>query len=231
MSRALVVDLGGARRCLSSAVLGGGLHIATHWLNVQVPHDYSRLDPEAHLAGEALARGLRPESVVGMLTAADVDAVQLRARGPARVRATVGIGHPLAAAGRIPGALPMVGTINLLVELDSPLTDSALAGAIQTATEAKAQGLADAGVRALNHPGYATGTATDSICVAALPGASEPFAGPATAVGGAVAATVHGAVLAGARADELRTARSRRGGAARSRRAGAARWRRAGAAT
>jgi len=103
VSRALVVDLGGARRCLSSAVLGGGLHIATHWLNVQVPHDYSRLDPEAHLAGEALARGLRPESVVGMLTAADVDAVQLRARGPARVRATVGIGHPLAAAATAVG--------------------------------------------------------------------------------------------------------------------------------
>lgn len=200
MTSALVVDLGGSRRCLSSAVLGGGLRIATHWLNLQVPPGYARLDPHAHLAAEARARGLDPAAVVGMLTAADIDAAEAARRAPATVHATVGVGQPLAAAGRLLRTVARVGTINLLVSVDAPLSDAALAGAIQTATEAKTQALADAGITACNHPGFATGTATDSLCVAALPGGTVPFAGPATPVGAAIAAAVHGAVLAGASA-------------------------------
>jgi adenosylcobinamide amidohydrolase len=94
-----------------------------------------------------------------------------------------------------------VGTINLLVVVDAPLTDAGLAGALQTAVEAKAQALADARVPAANADGYATGTATDSICVACPPGAGAAFAGPATAVGGWIARAVHAAVLAGAVAE------------------------------
>jgi len=203
VSSALVVELGGRRRCLSCAVLGGGLCTATHWLNVQVPAAYARLDPAARCAAEARARSLDPAEVIGMLTAADVRAVQTRRRGVATAHATVGIGQPLAAAGRRPRAVPAVGTINVLVVLSVSLADSALAAAVQTATEAKAQALADAGVSACNHAGHATGTATDSICVASVQsagsaGASEPFAGPATPTGAAIATAVHGAILAGA---------------------------------
>jgi adenosylcobinamide hydrolase len=198
VTRALVIELGGERRCLSSAVLGGGLQTATHWLNVQVDHSYARLDPGVHLTEVARARGLDPDAIIGMLTAADVAAAQTQSHGPARTHATVGISQPLAAAGRLPRRVAPVGTINVLVVVDAPLCDAALAAAIQTATEAKAQALADAGVRASNHDGYATGTATDSICIAALPGAGEQFAGPVTSVGAAIATTVHEAILAGA---------------------------------
>jgi adenosylcobinamide amidohydrolase len=134
-----------------------------------------------------------------MLTAADVRAGVRRDRGPANAVATVGIGQPLAAAGRRPRPLPRVGTINVLIVVRQPLSDAALVTAVQTATEAKAQALADAGVRALNHHGAATGTATDAICVATPPGAEVAFAGPATAIGAAIAHAVHGAVLSGAR--------------------------------
>jgi adenosylcobinamide hydrolase len=199
-TKALLVDFGVVRRCLSSSVMGGGLHTATHWLNLQVDHGYDRLDPDVHLADEARARGLDPATVIGMLTAADVGAAQAHRRGPASVHATVGISQPLAAAGRLPRRVARVGTINLVVLVDAALSDAALVGAIQTATEAKAQALADAGVAAANHEGPATGTATDSICIAALPGATEPFAGPVTPIGAAIAASVHAAVLAGARA-------------------------------
>ena len=113
--------------------------------------------------------------------------------------ATVGIGQPLAAAGRRPRPLPRVGTINVFIVVRRALSDAALVTAVQTATEAKAQALADAGVRALNHHGPATGTATDAICVAAPPGGEVAFAGPATAIGAAIAHAVHGAVLSGAR--------------------------------
>ncbi len=104
--------------------------------------------------------------------------------------------------------MPAVGTINLLVLVDAPLDDAALAGAAQTAIEAKAQALAAAAIPAANADCHATGTATDAFCIAALPGGGEPFAGPATAIGADVAHAVHRAVLAGARADRADFGRS-----------------------
>ncbi len=210
---ALVVDLGATHRCLSSAVLGGGLATARSWLDLQVEPGYARLDPEAHL--REVACGL-PGPVVGMLTAADVSRYTDSAVGPARAVATVGVGHPLAAAGRRPRLVPAVGTINLLVVVSAPLTDAGLVGALQTAVEAKAQAFADAGIAAANAHGPATGTATDSLCVACPPGERVPFAGPATPVGAALAHAVHGAVLAGAVADrESRRDADRVAGASR----------------
>jgi adenosylcobinamide amidohydrolase len=196
----LLVDFGHERRVLSSAVLGGGINVAHGWLNATVPTDYDRLDPAADVAERAAALGFeRP--LVGMLTAVDVARVERAQRGVATVFATVGVGHALAAAGTRPRVVPAVGTINLLVMLDARLDDAALVGAVQTAVEAKAQALAAAAVPARNADCHATGTATDSICVAALPGGGIPFAGPATAVGADLAQAVHAAILAGARAD------------------------------
>jgi adenosylcobinamide amidohydrolase len=200
VSAAIVVDFGGVRRCLSSAVVGGGLRDARAWLNLQVPHGYARMDPDQHLLEEMAARGLDGASTLGAMTAARVDRATGREEpGAARVVATVGIGVPLAAAGRVLREVPPVNTINMLVLVEAPLTDAGLVYAVQTATEAKAQALADAGIAAMNHDGFATGTATDSICVAARPGATEPFAGPMSPAGAALARCVHGAVLEGAR--------------------------------
>ena len=198
MSEALVVDFDGERRCLSSAVVGGGLRTARAWLNLQVPHGYARLDPDVHLREEMAARGLDPATTLGAMTAARVDRATEHAEGGARAIATVGIGVPLAAAGRVLREVPAVNTINIVVLTEAPLTDAGLVYAVQTATEAKAQALADAGIAARNHPGFATGTATDSICVAAVPGSTEPFAGPMAPAGAAIARCVHAAVLEGA---------------------------------
>ena len=192
---ALVLELDAEWDCLSSAVLGGGSARMRSWLNLQVPPDYGRTDPERHLAerGAGLAA-----PVVGMMTAADVGAFAEAREGSARALATVGVTHALAAAGRRPRMVPSVGTINVLVLAGAPLTGAGLAGALQTAVEAKAQALADARVPAANSDGPATGTATDSICVACPRGAGEPFAGPATKTGSEIARAVHAAVLAGA---------------------------------
>ena len=197
----LVVDLGAPHRCLSSAVLGGGLASVRTWVNLQVPADYARLDPAAHLA-EATERHAQP--VLGMLTAADVSRYQAVRSGTAQVVATVGLGIPLAAAGDDAPGKPAgphgSGTINILVVVSEPLTDAALAGALQTAVEAKVQALVDAGVAATNRAGWATGTATDALGVACPPGAGVAFAGPATPVGADIARAVHRAVLQGVEA-------------------------------
>lgn len=196
---ALVADLGVPLRCLSSAVLGGGLARVRSWLCLQVEADYARTDPEAHLA--AAAAGL-PGPVVGMLTAADVARYRDARSGGARALATVGVGHPLAAAGRRPHGLPAAGTINLLVVAGEPLDDAGLVNGLATVVEAKAQALADAGVRARNAAGLATGTATDAVCLASPPGAGGRFAGPATRVGSDLARAVHAAVRDGLRRQE-----------------------------
>jgi adenosylcobinamide hydrolase len=197
----LVVDLGAPRRCLSSAVLGGGLGWVRTWLNLQVPHDYAPTDPEEHLR-EASA-GLAPP-VAGMVTAAPVDRFTEARFGGAVAIATVGVRHALAAASERPRPAPLVGTINLFVFTPEPLTDAALVGAVQTAVEAKVQALAEARVPAANARGFATGTATDSVLVACPAGGRVPFAGPATRAGGDIARAVHRAVLAGALAERSR---------------------------
>jgi adenosylcobinamide amidohydrolase len=200
---ALVVELDVEHACISSAVLNGGVGTVRTWLNLQVPRDYARTDPHEHLAAVAAPF---PGPVVGMLTAADVRGHTTAAVGCARAVATVGIGQPLAAAGTRPRVVGRVGTINLLVVAAAPLTAAALVGALQTAVEAKAQALADARVPAVNAAGFATGTATDSICIAAPPGGDVPFAGPATAVGADIARAVHSVVLQGAAVHRERVA-------------------------
>jgi adenosylcobinamide amidohydrolase len=143
---ALVVDLGETYRCLSSAVLGGGLSRMRTWINQQVPPGYSRTDPREHLL--ECAHDLEPP-VVGMLTAAPVSAYCDCAHGSARAVATV-------------------------------------------------EALAEARIPALNADVFATGTATDSFCIACPEGQGSPFAGTATRVGGDIAQAVHGALLEGA---------------------------------
>jgi adenosylcobinamide hydrolase len=193
--RRLVVDLGQRHRCLSSAVLGGGLAWGRTWLDLEVARPYTRTDPDVHLLEES---GDLARPVVGMLTAAPVAEFREAAVGGALALATVGIGHPLAAAGSRPREVPAPGTINLLVVVDEPLTDAGLVGALQTAVEAKAQALAAERVPAANAAGYATGTATDAICVACPAGALVPFAGPVTRVGADLARAVLEAIRSGA---------------------------------
>jgi porphobilinogen synthase len=133
--------------------------------------------------------------------------------------ATVGVSVPLAAAGTsnvapqagtinvAPQAgtinvAPQAGTINIAAVLEVPLGDAGLVNAVQTAVEAKAQALAEGGLRAVNHDGPATGTATDSLLICcptpdpALAPASV-FAGPATSIGHDLAHAVHTAVTDG----------------------------------
>lgn len=204
---ALVVTLAAEHRCLSSAVLGGGLGRMRSWLNLQVPPSYTRTDPERHLRERG---AVLDGPVVGMLTAAPVAEHVTAAVGTARAVVTVGARHGLAAAGQRPRLVPRAGTINVLGVSSVALSDAGLAGALQTAVEAKAQALAQAGVPAANASGFATGTATDSICIACPPGARESFAGPATRAGSDLARAVHAAVLRGALAEIERQPEERR---------------------
>ncbi|NUU24123.1 MAG: adenosylcobinamide amidohydrolase [Streptomycetaceae bacterium] len=212
---ALVWRAGPGWRMISSAILGGGLGERAWVLNAQVRPGYSRMDPVVHLGEIAAAQGLRtaldagdrtaPELPlgVGLMTAAHVEAYTTGDDHGVRAWATTGIGIPAwaAAPDEGPHALPVPGTINIIVAVPVALSDAALVNAVATATEAK--------VQALFETGYAcTGTPSDAVCIAARiphPGEEpEPFGGPRSVWGARLARAVHTAVTQGARDDRIR---------------------------
>ncbi|MGA2522468.1 MAG: adenosylcobinamide amidohydrolase, partial [Acidimicrobiales bacterium] len=69
--RAVVWRFPGGLLSVSSAPLGGGIGRRSWVLNAQVPHAYSRVDPDVHLTELATAFGLDGPGV-GMLTAVDL---------------------------------------------------------------------------------------------------------------------------------------------------------------
>jgi len=185
-------------RCASSAPLGGGLG-ERHWvLNAQVPPDYGRLDPAAHLGELARASALAGPGV-GMMTAVDVRRWWSAVDGGVDPHATVGVTHPTWAAAAGEGGtaeadaaeVPAPGTINVVACLPEPLSDAALVNAVATLAEAKGQALWDAGIPA-------TGTASDALCVACPTGGRvSAFGGPRSRWGARLARAVHRAVLDG----------------------------------
>jgi adenosylcobinamide hydrolase len=181
------------QRAISSAAVGGGIGLR-HWaLNAQVSSHYDRVDLLAHAAEIAHALQLDGEGVA-MLTAASVRQRSSASQDGVDVEATVGLSHPTWAASESTEQGAIIGTINIVVFVPVPLSDSALVNAVATATEAKTQALLDASI-------LATGTPSDAVAVFCPPGpAAEAFCGPRSVWGSRVARVVHQSVLAGARA-------------------------------
>jgi adenosylcobinamide amidohydrolase len=180
---------------VSSAPLGGGIGQRNWVINAQVPSDYARRDPEAHLGQLASAQGLSGPGV-GMLTAVDLRTVCSDEDGGVRADVSVGITLPTwAAAPDDPVEEPPrgPGTINIVVVVPERLGRAAMVNAVITATEAKTQALWDAGVAA-------TGTASDAVCVACPDeGLAQPFGGPRSQWGARLARAVYRAVTSGCR--------------------------------
>lgn len=183
----------------SSAALGGGLGVRSWVINATVPMSYDRDDPVEHLSELAAGFGLDSPGV-GLLTGVDVAEVVSRTDTGVRVWATVGLGVPIwAAAPPEPAPAPAVpaadghpvGTVNIVVYVPARLGPAALINAVATATEAKAQAIAELGV-----PG--TGTPTDAVTVCCpTEGPEAPYGGPRSTWGAPLARAVHRAVLAG----------------------------------
>lgn len=179
---------------VSSAPVGGGFGPVDWALNIGVDSDYSRTDLSGHAAEITADLGLSG-SGAAMFTAVDLDRLVGADGNGVSVDATVGISHPTWAVDPAEVATAQIspGTINLVVQVPVALDPGAAVNAVMTATEAKAQALADRGV-----PG--TGTATDAVIVVWPDGgAAERFAGPRSQWGSRIARAVHQAIWAGTR--------------------------------
>ncbi|MFC0002646.1 adenosylcobinamide amidohydrolase [Micromonospora siamensis] len=176
---------------VSSAPLGGGIGTRRWVVNATVPMSYDRDDPADHLAGLADRLGLVGPGI-GLLTGVDVAEVVTRSDAGVRVWATVGLGTPIPAAAPAPAApAQRVGTVNIVGYVPVRLGHAALVNAVATATEAKAQAIAELGL-----PG--TGTPTDAVTLLCpADGPAEPYGGPRSTWGARLARAVHAAVRAG----------------------------------
>ncbi|WP_107491243.1 adenosylcobinamide amidohydrolase [Thermobifida fusca] len=206
---AVLWQCGPGWRMAASSVLGGGLGPRDYVINAQVDGDYRRTDPDNHLEELATHFGMTGTGV-GLLTAANVSEACFADDHGVEVLATVGLGRPTWAAAdpaldeaRLPGEETRPGTINIVVAVPAPMSDTALVNLVATATEAKVQALFDSG--------YAcTGTASDAVCVAALVGDTPPaqrelFGGVRSRWGGRVARAVYAAVAEGASREAARS--------------------------
>jgi adenosylcobinamide amidohydrolase len=184
---ALVVDLQHAHTVLSSAPYRGGLVYSRYIVNSTVAPDYCPPDVSIAIAKQLETLGLPIEVSTACVTAVDVkNHVQAEVtEGGFRCTAivTAGIGN-LSSPGLTLAAAHHTGTINIIVLIEANLPPAALVEAVQIVTEVKARLLNGR----LTSDGYpATGTSTDTVTVAALPGPASDYCGAVTMVGRALA--------------------------------------------
>jgi adenosylcobinamide amidohydrolase len=180
-------------RTLGWAPLGGGYARTRLISNHQVDRDNRRATefPRAYLRRRI--RALEPgaaaaASTVAMMTGAQVaDAAYVCMRRGALVVAawcTAGCSNALRAGDRATVADTRPGTINLIVAINQPLGVTAMAEAIQIATEARVLAVQLAGIISTRSGLSATGTGTDCIVIAAPLGPrAHPWCGKHTLVG------------------------------------------------
>jgi adenosylcobinamide amidohydrolase len=186
-----------ARAALSSSAVGGGWGSIDWVIAIGVDLDYDRTDLDRHAAEVAAAVEAQVAGAT-LFTAVDVGDVCHGLCAGVRVDATVGVTQPTWAAADEGGAAsnPRPGTVNVVAQLPVALEPAAAVNAVVTITEAKSQGLFEAGVDG-------TGTASDAVVVCWPPdGAPEPFAGPRSTWGARLARATHAAVAAGLRLPE-----------------------------
>ncbi len=179
----LIVDFYGRRRVLSSAPQGGGLTTATHVLNHHVESAPASNSPgpapvwgspSRYLRTLASALGLGTDTV-GLMTAVPMTKL-VTARASSgnlwvECFATVGVTNAVR-AGEWPAAAMLLkdtqrpGTINLILVTNASLSNAALVGAVQVATEAKTGALRDHAVLSCHEHREATGTGTDAVVMA-----------------------------------------------------------------
>lgn len=188
----LSADLGAPHRVLSWAPHKGGITTASRILwrevrNADLPEGF---DIAPWLSAELVAR--QAQDTVCLLTSRDVTShVFTRAEVEGitvEALTTAGLSNAESVGARRDWQAMDWGTINIAVQIHARLTETALIEALSIATQARTAAVIDC---ALHLPtGIATGTGTDCIALAALPGTDHPHAGLHTAVGEAVGAAV-----------------------------------------
>ncbi|AKB50349.1 Adenosylcobinamide amidohydrolase [Methanosarcina barkeri str. Wiesmoor] len=134
-----------------STGLNGGCARVKYLFNKQVPRTFNPPDPQEFLKEEALKLGLA-EAHFGLLTAVKMEYLQVVENDYLTAFMTAGVSNGSEFRAK-------VGTINIILVSKAKLSETALLGAIITATEAKGLALLEKGYNFL-------GTNTDAVIIA-----------------------------------------------------------------
>ncbi|MGO4529817.1 adenosylcobinamide amidohydrolase [Paenibacillus sp. 2TAF8] len=199
---------------LSSAVYGGGMLELNRVFNIYVDKHYRCDDPPRDIA-EALHKWQeQADQCAGLLTAVRLEHTSIQEYMSSEFGllccSTAGVSNAARAGsertvfdvhGKTQNRTPYIpGTINIMLWFNGQMTSGAMVNAVQTAVEAKAAALADAGVADSENGLPATGTTTDAIVLAVRQTTaddSQPlhtYAGTATALGAAIGRLVYDTV-------------------------------------
>ncbi|MET3698222.1 iron complex transport system ATP-binding protein [Bacillus oleivorans] len=188
-------------KTISSSVVNSGIGWFSTFINRHVEMDYNCEDSSAEMKQYIQKEGFRVSDTVAMMTAIPLSTgvVKEYRDGDTSlfVVVTAGIGGAVDVSQSFRYSRTLQpGTINIMIFVNGHLSEEAFLQGVVTATEAKAKVLADLGVKdALSHT-IATGTATDSILLAATQkGRYFQYAGPITDLGKGIGKCVYQATI------------------------------------
>jgi adenosylcobinamide hydrolase len=166
----------GEFQALSSGINGGRGHV-DHLFNHQVQPDFDHFEPAQYM--DRLVDSLQMQRpCFGLLTAVNMNNLCVMTDDYLTTFVTAGITHPSPHRANI-------GTINIILVIKGILSESAMVGAVVTATEAKGLALLSMGFDFL-------GTTTDAVIIAyeKQPRPCIEYAGPYTDLGKKITKTV-----------------------------------------
>ncbi|WP_342533838.1 adenosylcobinamide amidohydrolase [Lysinibacillus sp. FSL K6-0057] len=184
-------------KTVSSAVHNPGIGWHNCLLNRSVPGDYVISDVKREVSDFMQRENFSPTNTVVMLTAVPTALVAINEFsapfGSIIVAVTAGVGNAVDVS-RVHERQddPYIGTINTWVIINGCLSEEAFFQALMTATEAKTKALQSENIRDERSGTIATGTATDSLLIAATQKGEEMlYGGPITDVGKVIAKGVY----------------------------------------
>lgn len=184
-------------KTVSSAVHNPGIGWHNCLLNRSVPSDYVISDVKREVSDFLQRENFSPTNTVVMLTAVPTALVAINEFsapfGSIIVAVTAGVGNAVDVS-RVHERQdePYIGTINTWVIINGCLSEEAFFQALMTATEAKTKALQSENIRDERSGTIATGTATDSLLIAATQKGEEMlYGGPITDVGKVIAKGVY----------------------------------------
>ncbi|WP_456278479.1 adenosylcobinamide amidohydrolase [Bacillus sp. AK128] len=177
-------------KTLSSALIGDGFRWSHTFVNRHVDATYVCSDAKVEMNHYLETNGIDSSNTVAMMTAVNLEDVVIQrvenSAGAFFVMVTAGTGNAIDASRALDHEIPILhpGTINIFILLEAKLTEAAFVQVLTTATEAKAKALASLQVIDPVTGTVATGTSTDSICIAASQtGIEYEYGGPLTPIG------------------------------------------------
>ncbi|WP_349407463.1 adenosylcobinamide amidohydrolase [Pseudalkalibacillus sp. SCS-8] len=184
-------------KTLSSGVIGSGTGWHDTFVNRRVGMDYDCSDHRTEMTDYLRMNGYEPSECVGMMTAVQLEDLSYlfveEESFSVFAVVTAGVGHAIDASRGTDHAYNLQpGTINTWIFINGQLTEEAFIQSMMTATEVKTKVLHDLEVKDPVSGTYATGTATDSILIAATQRGKEiPFAGTITPLGKVISKAVY----------------------------------------